>query len=153
MENGSRENPRLGTQSKSAYSMPRKKTQEEILSEFHKVHGDRYDYSNVKYVTTSKKVKVICRKHGEFLVTPDDHKGGVGCRKCYFESQKITKEEFISRSREHFGDRYDYSLFNELPPFGDKVLIRCIEHDTTFSQESRNHMRGHTGCKVCKSLQ
>jgi Zn finger protein HypA/HybF involved in hydrogenase expression len=43
-------------------------------------------------------------------------------------------------------------MFDELPPFGEKVEIRCIAHDVVFLQESRNHQRGHVGCPRCKSL-
>ncbi|NEQ41508.1 MAG: GIY-YIG nuclease family protein [Okeania sp. SIO3I5] len=131
--------------------MAKKKTKEEILSEFIKVHGDYYDYSKVEYINTSTKIKVICPKHGLFEITPGHHKNGVGCRKCYFESQKITKEEFVKRSQKHFGDRYDYSLFNTLPPAGEMVEILCVEHGKNFLQEPRNHMRGYTGCSICQS--
>lgn len=132
--------------------MPRKKTQEEILLEFKQSHGDYYDYSLVEYVNTSTKVKVICPVHKVFEITPGHHKNGVGCRKCYFKSQKITKEEFVERSQKHFGERYDYSLFDNLPASGEKVLILCVEHGERFLQEPRNHLKGHTGCSVCKSL-
>jgi predicted GIY-YIG superfamily endonuclease len=132
--------------------MPRKKTTEEILFEFNQVHGDYYDYTKVEYVNTSTKITVICPEHGLFNIAPGHHKNGVGCRQCYFQSQQINKEEFIRRSREYFGDLYDYSLFDDLPSSGQKVSILCVDHDEIFLQEPRNHMRGHTGCSVCQSL-
>lgn len=132
--------------------MPRRKTEAEVLEQFRAVHGDRYDYSKVAYSQSSKKIEVICRVHGPFSILPGHHINGVRCRKCYFESQKITKAEFVEKSRENFGDRYDYSSFSELPPFGRKVLIRCVAHDLEFLQEPRNHQRGHVGCPKCKSL-
>ena len=131
--------------------MPKRKTQEEIIAEFKKVHGSFYNYSKVEYKNSSTKVVVICPFHGEFLIAPSHHKNGVGCRKCYFNSQRITKEEFIRRSREKFGNRYDYSLFSEIPVGRKKVKIKCLEHDMIFLQEPRNHMRGHTGCSKCCS--
>lgn len=67
--------------------MPQKKTQEEILLEFKQSHGDHYDYSLVEYINTSTKIKVICPVHKIFEIAPSHHKNGVGCRKCYFESQ------------------------------------------------------------------
>ena len=76
----------------------------------------------MEYVNISTKIKVICPKHELFEITPDNHKNGVGCRKCYFESQKITKEEFVKRSQKYFGDRYNYSLFNMLPPTGESDM-------------------------------
>lgn len=47
---------------------------------------------------------------------------------------------------------YDYSLFEELPPAGQTVKIKCKLHNVVFSQEYRTHLRGHTGCEQCKSL-
>ena len=43
-----------------------------------------------------------------------------------------------------------FSLFEEMPRVGRKIKIICTEHDETFEQEPRRHMRGHTGCYECK---
>lgn len=132
--------------------MPRRKTQEEVINEFKIAHGDYYSYSKVEYKSSNTKVIVVCPFHGDFLIAPGHHKIGVGCRKCYFDSQKITKTEFIRRSQEHFGNRYNYSLISESSTDGkSKVKIQCLEHDEVFLQELRNHMRGHTGCPKCRS--
>ena len=37
------------------------------------IHGDRYDYSEVKYVNQITKVTLICKKHGEFFQYPKYH--------------------------------------------------------------------------------
>jgi len=37
-----------------------------FLERAKEVHGNRYDYSKVKYETTEKKVIIICKEHGEF---------------------------------------------------------------------------------------
>jgi group I intron endonuclease len=132
--------------------MPNKKTRQQWLEEFYRVHGNSYNYSLVENIDSSTKIKVICPTHGEFEIAPGHHKNGVGCRKCYFASQKISKEEFVRRSEEHFGNRYNYSLFTELPKVGERVSISCREHGVIFLQEPRNHMRGHTGCPQCKSM-
>jgi hypothetical protein len=132
--------------------MPYQKTQAQVLEQFRAVHGDRYDYSQVAYSTSSKKVDVICLEHGLFSILPGHHINGVGCRTCYFETQKITKSDFVKNSKKHFGDRYDYSSFSELPSAGKKVKIFCTAHNLEFLQEPRNHQRGHVGCLKCKSL-
>lgn len=131
--------------------MPKRKTQKEVITEFNIVHANNYNYSKVNYKNTSSKVIVICSIHGEFSIAPSHHKNGVGCRKCYFESQKITKEEFIQRSKNKFGNRYDYSLFYKMPEGRKKVKIKCKEHDVIFLQDPKNHMLGHTGCPKCHS--
>jgi Zn finger protein HypA/HybF involved in hydrogenase expression len=69
------------------------KTQEECIRDFVKKHGNKYDYSSVVYENAKKKVEIICRKHGSFFQTPNDHLTGYGCPKCYVKSSK--KEEEI----------------------------------------------------------
>lgn len=132
--------------------MPRKTTQQEIIAKFRESHGGTYDYTLVEYRNSNTKVKVICSVHGIFEIQPGHHVNGVGCRECYFDSQKTSKADFVARSQNYFGNRYDYTLFDELPSFGEKVQIYCREHEAIFLQEPRNHMRGHVGCSQCKSL-
>lgn len=92
--------------------MPRKTTQQEIIAKFQESHGSTYDYTLVEYRNSNTKVKVICSVHGIFEVQPGHHVNGVGCRECYFDSQKTSKAEFVARSQTHFGNRYDYTLFD-----------------------------------------
>lgn len=46
--------------------MGKKLTEEEVISRFRDVHGDKYDYSKVVYVDMNSKVTIICPEHGEF---------------------------------------------------------------------------------------
>lgn len=51
--------------------MPIKVTTESFIIKAIEVHGDLYDYSLTNSVNSStKKVKILCREHGEFLQTP-----------------------------------------------------------------------------------
>ena len=83
-----------------------------VLEEFKKVHGNKYDYSKVKYNGTDSKVEIICPEHGSFFQTPYEHKKGSGCPYC-FEFYK-TNEDFISSAKKVHGDKYDYSKVNFL---------------------------------------
>jgi len=48
-----------------------------------KVHGSKYDYSEVIYQQNKKKVKIICPIHGIFLQLPNAHiSGKQGCPIC-----------------------------------------------------------------------
>ena len=76
--------------------MPKKKTQEEFIADARRVHGDRYDYSKVKYVNASTKVCIICPKHGEFWQDPCSHLQGSGCPNCFGKLKRST-EDFIKR--------------------------------------------------------
>jgi hypothetical protein len=55
---------------------------EEIVNRFKKIHGNRYDYSKVKYTGYNNNVNIICPTHGEFLQRVDVHLIGTGCPKC-----------------------------------------------------------------------
>ena len=46
------------------------------------VHNYVYDYSKVNYYSTTDKVCIICKKHGEFWQEPGNHLMGSGCPKC-----------------------------------------------------------------------
>lgn len=43
------------------------------------VHGNKYDYSKVKYVNLLTKVEIICPDHGSFWQVPKSHLAGHGC--------------------------------------------------------------------------
>lgn len=79
--------------------MVKRLTTEEFIIKAMKVHGDYYDYSNVNYINIRTKVKIICKKHGEFYQNPNDHLNGRGCRKCGFQkiSVKNKGRDFFKR--------------------------------------------------------
>ena len=54
------------------------------------IHGNKYDYNKVNYITAQKKVEIICYKHGSFYQKPNNHLQKKGCPKC---SHIISKPE------------------------------------------------------------
>lgn len=60
---------------------------QKFISKATLVHKDKYDYSKVNYVKAKIPVIIICRKHGEFLQTPDNHLQGKGCPHCKSKQQ------------------------------------------------------------------
>ena len=62
--------------------------QDQVLKQFHEVHGDDFDYSNVVYINTNTPIEVRCKKHNFiFHPTPKNHKNGAKCTICGRESQ------------------------------------------------------------------
>ena len=57
-------------------------TIENFIKKAREKHGDKYDYSKVKYVNCMTKVCIICPEHGEFWQRPNSHLSGHGCPKC-----------------------------------------------------------------------
>lgn len=124
-------------------------TRDEVINGFKKIHGNRYDYSNVIYINAHTKVKITCPEHGEFEQEPNNHKY-FGCIKCGFsktgESQNIDVELLLKQFINVHGNRYDYSKINY---FGDNVKIKivCSIHGE-FEQTPSNHKRGWN-CSKC----
>ena len=58
------------------------KTTKDFINQSINIHGKRYDYSNVKYINATDKIKIICLEHGEFKQTPNSHLTGKGCPSC-----------------------------------------------------------------------
>jgi len=46
------------------------------------VYGDAYYYGLVRYVAMDRPVDIVCRIHGGFAQTPDEHLVGAGCPRC-----------------------------------------------------------------------
>lgn len=95
------------------------------------VHGDRFDYDRVEYLSTHTKVVIGCPVHGAFEQTPANHLQGQGCPDCgrlsATRSQTHDQLEVVTRFRETFGDRYGYG-FVEYSGMHEKVRIVCPDH-------------------------
>ena len=127
-------------------------TQEEWIKKARQIHGDKFDYSKVKYIDGKKKVIIICPIHGEFEQRADGHINcrGAGCNACGFISasvkQSLTTDEWIQKARVVWGDKFNYSKV-EYKNSNVKVTIICPFHGE-FQQNAGNHLKGHD-CKAC----
>lgn len=136
----------------SCYRVYDQKTTSDFIKEARDVHGDKYDYSKVKYTHWRKPVCIICPEHGEFLKLPSLHLQKQGCPKCQKENDTINKrkrnrEKFICKARERFGDRYDYSKV-EYKGVNVDVCIICPEHGEVLMKPSV-HLSNRLGCVKC----
>jgi len=59
------------------------------------IHRDKYDYTKSIYVNDRTKLIVICKKHGEFLVTPNQHYHGNGCPSCKSSKGEIKVRNYL----------------------------------------------------------
>ena len=82
-----------------------RKPQNQFIEESKIVHGDLYDYNNVIYKGAHVKVKIKCRRHGEFEQSPRKHLNGNGCPKCVNSVSKM-ETEFLDyldiKTRQYF---------------------------------------------------
>ncbi len=114
----------------------------------YETHGDKYDYSLTKYINTNLKVKIICKKHGEFLQRESAHASGQGCMECRLEDRRIGLDLFLNRCYEIHGDRYDYSLVSEYKNSREKVKVICKKHGE-FEVTPKHHTNRKQGCSIC----
>ena len=121
---------------------------DKIIAKFQEMHGDRYDYSLVKYVDAHTKVKIVCRDHGVFGQSPAAHAKGRKCPDCS-GVPRYDNDKIIAKFKEVHGDKYDYSLVKYILS-NLKVIILCKEHGE-FKQVVSSHLGGH-GCPDCSGV-
>lgn len=114
------------------------------------VHGEKYDYSKVRYVHNKIPVLITCPIHGDFSQNPRTHLQGKGCPKCgrmrHKEKMTHSKEWFVKEARKVHGNKYSYERTNYTRR-EDKVIITCPIHGD-FKQKVDTHLAGH-GCPKC----
>ena len=59
-----------------------KVTTESFIINSKLIHGNKYNYSLVNYYKAKIKVKIMCKEHGVFEQTPNNHLNGKGCPLC-----------------------------------------------------------------------
>lgn len=114
-----------------------------LIKKLKEIHKDKFDYiieTETVYVTS--KIKIINNEtKDEFLYRVDRHLQGMS-------PNKVTLNLFLLRSYKLHGDKYDYSLVNDIKGNNDKVDIICNEHGV-FNQRVSNHMNLGDGCPKC----
>jgi len=111
------------------------------------IHGDRYDYSKVKYVSDKTRVCIICPEHGEFWQTPSLHiLQKCGCPKCAGKNKTLA--EYIEKSKEIHGDKYDYSLVDKCNS-RQKITLKCNNCGNIFQTTFDRHIHLKNGCPKC----
>ncbi len=130
--------------------MSKKKTTNKFILEANIIHDNKYNYSKVIYSGNKRKVQIVCPKHGEFSQTASDHLK-YGCYECGRASttkkRTYTTEQFIEKSKEKHGHKYDYTKSVYLKG-NIKIKIICKIHGE-FWQNPVKHMFGR-GCPKCK---
>lgn len=127
-------------------SKSKTKSTESFILEAKEVHKDRYDYSEVEYKHSNKNIKIICKEHGAFYQSPNNHLRGFGCQSCS-GNMRINQSNFIVKSNTIHNFRYDYSLIGDVRGNKSKINIICKKHGI-FEQSINKHLVGQ-GCPIC----
>ena len=133
--------------------MSKKLTTEEFIEKAKKKYGNKYDYSDVEYVSAKTKIRITCPIHGKFELSPEKFLNNkYGCYQCSIETRsskrKIGLNNFIKKAKEIHGDKYDYSKVVYVNN-RTKVCIICPQHGE-FWQTPDSHLRKNSnGCDKC----
>lgn len=124
------------------------KTTEQFIEKAKSVHGDKYNYDSVDYITCKIKISILCNKCTEFFEQiPTKHLQGRGCSNCMFDGMRSTTEEFIEKAKAAHGDKYNYDAVNYIKA-KIAVTIKCNLCNRSFDQTPDGHVHG-AGCPFC----
>lgn len=116
----------------------RKLTQEEFIKRAREVHGDKYDYSLVRYVNSRTDVDIICPIHGVFPQSPSGHiHQKQGCPKCSpYAQRKLICGFGINDLAPNECRKIVYVVWRSM-------ICRC--YDKKYQESKPTYI----GCKVC----
>ena len=131
----------------------RRNSNKDIISRFIAIHGDKFDYSIMKYTGMNTPIDIICKKHNLiFKQTPNSHCKGSECPKCRYEksgkSKKNNIEDIIDRFKQIYGDIYDYSKFIYEHIQKPSTII-CKKHGE-YLKNTLSHLNG-SACSRCNN--
>ena len=124
-------------------------TTNDFIQRANLIHNNKYDYSKVIYSNAKQKVIITCKKHGEFLQTPNKHLNNRGCPSCFNEKRKYSTEDFIKLASKVHNNKYKYNNVEYINS-QSKVIITCPTHGN-FNQLPSFHLLG-VGCPKCRSV-
>jgi hypothetical protein len=134
---------------------------DEVVERLKELFGDKYDYSQVNYEGSDKKITLICSQHGEFNKLASKAFNGEGCPKCAYSNataqrtqsvrnsvertREKRKQSFITRATETHQGFFDYSKV-DFVNMRTLVIITCPIHGD-FDQIPGTHISA--GCRKC----
>jgi len=81
------------------------------------IHGDKYDYSKVEYIKAIIKVIIVCKTHGEFDQTPNNHLNGNGCPKCVCNNYSKSSIKYLN-----FMEKYNNIQIQHAENVGEHII-------------------------------
>jgi hypothetical protein len=109
----------------------------EFIEKAKNIHKNKYNYSQIKYINSHKKINIICNKHGVFEQLPYNHLNGKGCPICNTSKGENNISEILDRynikyeTQKTFKDcKYKYVLRFDfyLPDYNICIEYNGIQH-------------------------
>lgn len=122
-----------------------------FIEKAERIHGNKYDYSKVKYIDSKTKVCIICPEHGEFWQIPSAHVRGHSCPKCANAKRgrkTVTTDSLIAKLKIVHNNRYSYEKVVYVNA-DTKICITCPIHGD-FYMLPYLHLNGQI-CPKCNN--
>ena len=116
---------------------------EYFLQQAKKIHGDKYDYSLVKYVDIFTEVDIIYNGI-IYKQVPSNHLSG----RCP-EKIKSINCDFIKKSKKIHNNKYDYSLVDYK---NNRTKVKIIFNGKIYEQNPSSHLKGINPDGSCPEL-
>jgi len=126
-------------------------TTDSFIAKAKAVHGDKFDYSKVKYVDSRTKVTIICHEHGEFSILPYGHiKSHTGCTKCGSKQSHVSQRadflKVLPKFKAIHNNKFDYLEVNYIS-MHTHVIVTCNTCGFKFEVTPNNNIkRDCPGC-------
>lgn len=127
---------------------------EELIDECRRIHGDKYEYLEYDYTNLRSLMKIRCKvvdefgPHGIFYQKYANHCiNKEGCPICG-KTHGMTLKRFINKANKKHNFKYTYENASYVNAH-TKLLITCQKHGD-FLQTPNDHLSG-CGCPECKS--
>lgn len=107
-------------------------TPEQFIEKSKLISDYKYDYSECDYINKTKKVKLVCNKHGEFNVIPYNHlNNGEVCKYCSFTEFSKKVREYLNNKEINYLEQHE---FNDLKlPFDFYLKKYGLVIDFTYN--------------------
>lgn len=136
-------------------------TTEEFIRRAKMFHGDTYDYSETQYVSSSKKVKIRCRKHGVFEQTAGQHihpKLRTGCPYCAGKAIFKGENDLLSQAPDiaaFFDEEANQCTASDVfAKSNKKYWWKCDNGlDHRYQMRPLNKVSRGAGCPICSGQQ
>lgn len=122
------------------------------MKNLNKFIGDTYDYSKFIFIKSTVAGIGICKLHGEFQITPNEHiNKKIGCRICGKERTRLSKIKDTSYFINNFNKIYNnlYTYPTTIQGATNYFNAICKVHGY-FTTTPNLHMKGY-GCPMCNN--
>lgn len=103
-----------------------------FITDAQSIHGNKYDYSNVEYVSSHTKVTIVCPKHGMFAMKPMNHLIGQGCPTCWRTKVSSVEEDKLAAAFPNF-QRHNRKILRGMElDFYDPITRFAVEIDGVY---------------------